>query len=238
VPETIVLLHGFTQTGASWEGVVAQLGERYRALAPDLRGHGSAASRRPVSFEAIADDVAAFAPDRFALAGYSMGGRLALSFAVRHPERVSRLMLIGASAGIEDSAERAARRRADDVLADEIEEEGVEAFARRWADLPLFEGQPSAVRAATHADRLRNTASGLAAALRGVGTGAMEPLWSRLGELEMPAVVLAGELDAKFRAIGERMAEALPRGEFAAVPGAGHAAHLEAPKAVAARLSS
>jgi 2-succinyl-6-hydroxy-2,4-cyclohexadiene-1-carboxylate synthase len=234
--ETIVLLHGFTQTGASWGGIVAELGERYRALAPDLRGHGSASAARPVGFAEIVADLDALAPDRFVLAGYSMGGRLALRFALEQPGRVSRFVLIGATAGIEDSSERAERRAADLALANSIEEKGVQMFAGRWGAQPLFAGQTAEVAAAAHADRLRNTPAGLAAALRGVGTGAMEPLWPRLTELTMPVTVLAGERDAKFTAIGKRMAAALPCGEFAVIPGAGHAAHLEAPAAVAARL--
>lgn len=236
MPETIVLLHGFTQTGASWTGVRAQLGSRYRALAPDLRGHGRASARRPVSFDAIVADVLALVPGPFALAGYSMGGRLALAVALAAPGRVTRLGLIGATAGIEDTGLRAQRRAADEELANTIEEEGLEAFTARWGALPLFQGQPAEVADAAGADRLRNTAAGLAASLRGVGTGAMEPLWARLPELTMPVMVLAGERDEKFRALGERMAAALPSGELAVVPGAGHAAHLEAPEFVAAQL--
>jgi len=99
-PETIVLLHGFTQTGHSWEPTIAALGERYRALAPDLRGHGSAAGSRPVDVASVRADVLALAPRRFALAGYSMGGRIALSLALAAPERIARLALVGASPGI------------------------------------------------------------------------------------------------------------------------------------------
>jgi 2-succinyl-6-hydroxy-2,4-cyclohexadiene-1-carboxylate synthase len=236
VPETIILLHGFTQTSASWDGVVAELGERYRALAPDLRGHGQASELRPVSFDAIAEDVAHLAPERFVLAGYSMGGRVGVRFALEHPERVSRLVLLGATAGIEDPVLRAERRAGDLALANSIEKEGLEVFARRWAAQPLFAGQADDAAAAAHADRLGNTASGLAAALRGVGTGAMEPLWSRLAELTMPVVVLAGERDGKFRTVGERLAAAVPHGDFGVIPGAGHAAHLEAPASVAGWL--
>ena len=232
----LVLLHGFTQTGASWEPVVAALGERYRPLAPDIRGHGAAASARPVSFEACVADVAALAPPRFALAGYSMGGRLALHVALAEPERVERLVLVGATAGIEDPGARAARRASDAALAEELERSTIEEFARRWARQPVLAGQPEGVRRAAHEDRLRNTPAGLAAALRGIGTGVMEPVWDRLGELEMPATLVVGERDERFRALAERMAKRLPRAEVVVVPGAGHAAHLEAPGAVAALL--
>jgi 2-succinyl-6-hydroxy-2,4-cyclohexadiene-1-carboxylate synthase len=233
---TIVLLHGFTQTGASWQPLVAALGERYRPLAPDIRGHGAAAARRPVSFAACVGDVAALAPERFALAGYSMGARLALHVALALPDGVERLALVGGTPGMEDPAERAERRAADERLAAEIERSTIEEFAARWARQPLLADQPPRVRAAAHADRLRNTPAGLAAALRGTGTGAMEPLWDRLGELAMPVVLAVGERDERFRAVAERMARAMPHADLVVVPHAGHAAHLEAPAAVARRL--
>ncbi|ADB51992.1 alpha/beta fold hydrolase [Conexibacter woesei] len=239
---TIVLLHGFTQTGRSWDPVVAASAERYRALAPDLRGHGAASARRPVDFASIEADVLALAPPRFTLAGYSMGGRIALDLALRGDgtgaaqERIERLVLIGASPGLEDPTERAARRAADDALAHEIERDGVEPFARRWAAQPLFAGQPPVVAAAAHAERLRSTPDGLAASLRGVGTGAMEPLWDDLPALRVPVALIAGERDAKFRAIAERMAERIPHAELHVVSGAGHAVQLERPEVVAALL--
>ncbi|MGN6190426.1 MAG: 2-succinyl-6-hydroxy-2,4-cyclohexadiene-1-carboxylate synthase [Conexibacter sp.] len=235
--ETIVLLHGFTQTGRSWEPTIAALGERYRALAPDLRGHGAAADRRPVDFAAVHADVLALAPERFALAGYSMGGRIALSLALSAAgrDRVSRLTLVGASPGLADP-ERRSRRRDDDALADRIEGEGIEAFASQWSSLPLFADQPPAVAEAAHAMRLAQSPAGLAAALRGLGTGAMEPLWERLPSLAIPVTLIVGERDAKFRAIAERMAELLPDATLHVVPRAGHAVQLERPDAVAALL--
>jgi len=152
------------------------------------------------------------------------------------PDLVLRLVLVGASPGIADPAERAARRAADDALADRVEAIGVEAFAREWAALPLWEGQPERVAAAAHADRLRNAPAGLASALRGLGTGVMEPLWDALPSLTVPVTLAAGERDEKFRAIAERMAAALPRADVVVIPGAGHAAQLEQPEAVAALL--
>jgi len=231
----LVLLHGFTQTRRSWRLTVAALDGRRRALAPDLPGHGHAAAR-PASFAACTGYLRALGGERFALCGYSMGGRIALHAALALGPRVERIVLVGASPGLADPAERAARRAADAALAERIGAIGVEAFAREWGTQPLFAGQPERVAAAAHADRLRNTAAGLAAALRGLGTGTMEPLWDRLGELTIPVTLLAGERDEKFRAIAERMAAALPDARVVVVPGAGHAAQLEDPAAVAAAI--
>ena len=239
VPEPLLLLHGFTQTGRGWDEVVRHLdGERYRALAPDIRGHGAAAARRPIDFAACAADAAGLVAGRFALAGYSQGGRLALHVALAHPERVTRLVLVSATAGIQDGAERARRRASDDELARWMERDGrlMSEVADRWGAHPLFATQSAAVAAAARADRLANRPADLAAALRGIGTGVMAPLWERLSELTMPVAVLAGELDRKFVALGERLAAALPQATLTIVAGAGHALPLEAPAAVAGAL--
>ena len=232
----LVLLHGFTHTGASWDPVRAALGERYRALSPDIRGHGSASARLPVTLDAVIDDVTAAAPERFTLCGYSMGGRIALHVALAAPARVERLVLIGASPGIASEAERSERLAADRRLADEIERSSIEEFANRWASTPVLGGQPDAVVAAAHADRLRSTPAGLAAALRGLGTGALPPVWDRLGELAMPVVLVVGERDSKFLGVAAQIGARIARSTRVVVPGAGHAVHLEAPEAVAGVL--
>ena len=180
----------------------------------------------------------AAAPERFELAGYSLGGRVALHVALAAPERVTRLVLIATTAGIEDPAERAARRRDDLALADAVEGGTIEDFVTRWSATPLFAGDPPEVVARWQEDMRRNDPVGLAAALRGVGTGAMTPLWDRLGELAMPVAVLAGERDDKFRSLAGRIASVL-RGKVVpvVVPGAGHGLPREAPAAVARALS-
>jgi 2-succinyl-6-hydroxy-2,4-cyclohexadiene-1-carboxylate synthase len=231
---TILFLHGFTQTGSSWEPVVAALGERYRSITPDIRGHGTASDVVPVTLEAVLDDIETLVgSESVTLVGYSMGGRIALHAALASPESVDRLVLIGASPGLADPGERAARRQADERLADEIERLSLDEFARRWAETPVLAGLPAQARELAHADRLRNTPAGLGRALRGLGTGALPSLWERLGELRMPVRLLAGERDAKFRGIADRMAESVPGAVTVVVSGAGHAVHLEAPSTVA-----
>jgi 2-succinyl-6-hydroxy-2,4-cyclohexadiene-1-carboxylate synthase len=239
MPAMVVLLHGFTHTGRSWDPVIRALGERYRAIAPEIRGHGSAAARRPVTLEAVIDDIGELTNERFTLAGYSMGGRIALHVALALPARVERLVLIGASPGIADAGEREARRVADERLADELERITIEQFATEWASTTaVLAGQPAEVAAAAREDRLRNAPAALARALRGLGTGALPSLWERLGELTMPVALVVGERDEKFRAVAQEMAGLLARPSVVIVPGAGHAVHLEAPQRVASAIDA
>ncbi len=233
----IVLLHGFTHTGASWDPVRAALPERYRAYTPDIRGHGAATGLRPVTLDAVVEDLAHAAPETFTLAGYSMGGRIAMHAAFALAPRVSRLVLIGASPGIADPVQRAARQQADQAQAAEIEASTIEEFAQRWAQTPVLRGLAPEVGAAAHADRLRSTPAGLASALRGLGTGALPSLWEKLWAVSVPVTLVVGERDDKFREIAASMAALLPHAEVVVVPGSGHAAHLEAPERVAGTIA-
>jgi 2-succinyl-6-hydroxy-2,4-cyclohexadiene-1-carboxylate synthase len=237
VPESVVLLHGFSGTGRAWDGVAARLKrEGYRPLAPDLPGHGAAADcERPITFAGCVRHVLAGAPARFALCGYSLGGRVALRVALSAPERVSRLVLVSSSAGIEDPGERAARRDADHLLADELEHLPFEDFIERWRSQPLFAEDPPDVGRLAREDQRRNRPDALAAVLRGIGTGQMEPLWDRLAELTMHVAVVVGERDGKFRALGERMVRLLPDASLTVITG-GHNLALENPSALAAAL--
>lgn len=238
IPEDLVLLHGFGGTHRTWDLVLAHLPrERYRPLALDLPGHGDRVDAgRPISFQGCVADVLARSPRRFALAGYSMGGRIALHVALSAPERVQRLVLVASGPGIESVEERAERSEADTRLAAEIAGEPIERFVDRWCAQPMFAEDPPEVNALARADYLRNRPDALADVLRGVGQGEMAPLWNRLHELSMPVTVLAGERDDKLAKIARRMVSLLPRGRLVLVPG-GHRLPLESPAAVAAAIS-
>lgn len=238
-----VVLHGFTGSATAVAPLTSRLPEP--ALALDLPGHGSGPiSDDPADYTiaaAVAGVVSATAHlERFALVGYSMGGRVALHMALAHRDRVASLALIGARAGIDDPAERAERIAADGALADRIESEGIEWFADFWADRPLFATQRTRLsadqQAELRAQRLACHPQGLAHSLRGMGAGAVEPIGCRLSELSMPCALIAGSDDAKFAAIAHQMAAAMPQATVCLIPNAGHAAHLEAPDATAAAV--
>ncbi len=234
MPETLVLLHGFSGTHRAWDGVIERLDpQRYTPVAVDLPGHGLAAdAERPITFAACVAHVLARSPERFVLCGYSMGGRIALQIALAEPERVTRLVLVSCTPGIEDPNERAARRAADLRLSEEIERAPFEDFIERWRSQPLFAGEPPEVAALARADQRRNRPDAVAAALRGLSTGEMEPLWGRLGELAMPVTLVAGDRDERFVTLSERMLGELADARLEIVAG-GHGLPLENPREVA-----
>lgn len=239
----LVLLHGFTGSGATWSGLVEAFAADYRLVRIDLLGHGRSASPPDLgrySLEHSVEDLRAILDrlglERVDLLGYSLGGRVALNFAVTAPERVHALVLESASPGIPSAEERAARVRGDEQLAELLEREGIARFVDYWENIPLFASQralPPDVRARLRSQRLRGNPLGLANSLRGMGAGAMTPLFDRLGDLNRPTLLVVGELDAKYRELGETMRAALPDATLQVIANAGHAAHVEQPEAFA-----
>jgi 2-succinyl-6-hydroxy-2,4-cyclohexadiene-1-carboxylate synthase len=237
----LVVLHGFTGSVRAWDDVRPKLAAASRVISIDLIGHGdSAVPDEPgrYSLEWSARDLAALL-DRLELRtvhllGYSMGGRVALHFAVHAPERLRSIILESASPGIADAAERDRRAASDAALADRICENGVEAFVAEWEAQPLLEPAPqvsAAARERQRSQRLRNRPVGLANSLRGMGAGQQQPLWSRLGALSMPVLLIVGERDQRYREIAARTLASLPSAELAAVLEAGHTVHLDQPEA-------
>lgn len=238
--DPLLLLHGFTGAASTWREVASSW-DGWRRIAVDLVGHGASDApddeRRYTMAHCVADLITlldALGVDCAAVLGYSMGGRVALQLAAAAPERVAALVLEGASPGIADADERAARVASDRALADDIERDGIAAFVDRWQRVPLFATQdqlPDDVRARLRQQRLTNRPCGLANSLRGMGAGAQTSLWPRLHELAMPALLIAGEDDAKYSEMARAMASRVPAATVRIVPGAGHAVHLERPDA-------
>ena len=227
--DPVVLLHGFTQTGGSWVPIAASLAERHRVVTIDVPGHGRSSNIRAGLIDG-ADMMAAAAPSPAKWIGYSMGGRFLLQVVLRHPGDVTRLVLVSTTAGIEDPQERARRRENDRALAGRVRALGVERFLEEWLSQPLF----STLRpdAAGIKSRLDCTPDGLASSLALAGAAEQEPVWDSLHTLSMPVLVVAGGLDKKYVALGERLVDRIGQNSrLHIIEGAGHACHLEQPQA-------
>lgn len=234
----VILVHGFTQSSLSWAGIAEDVGRDHEVVVPDLPGHGD--SPRAFGDLAAAADQLAESCGKGTYVGYSLGGRICLHLALRRPILVERLVLVGTSAGLEDFDERAKRRQADETLALRLAEggdAGLPAFIDSWLDGVLFEHLNE--READRPSRLVNHASDLAGALRHFGLGLQLPLWEQVRGLHMPVLVVAGEKDAKFVALGERLAASIGTNAlFLLVPNAGHAVPFEQPLAFSTLVRS
>lgn len=237
--QVLLLLHGFTGSTETWSPFVEAWSRHYQVLAVDLPGHGrtdAPADLKYYRMERVVHDLLSILDQlgigAFHLLGYSMGGRVALHLALAAPERVRALILESASPGIADDQEREARRQQDERLAQQIEQKGIEWFAAYWEALPLFASQkslPSATRQRLREQRRAQRPQGLAGSLRGMGAGVQAPLHARLRELQMPVLLLTGELDEKYGDLAQWMVGQLPRGVWHPIREAGHAVHLEQP---------
>jgi 2-succinyl-6-hydroxy-2,4-cyclohexadiene-1-carboxylate synthase len=223
----LVLVHGFSQTPAAWDGVRRHLPlskgpEALEVVTPQVPD----GLDFPTTARAIAETCG---PGIYV--GYSMGGRLCLRTALDLPNLVHGLVLVSASPGIADTEARAERASLDDELARRAADVGVEPFVRLWLENPLFatlepDGDEVVGRARAY------TVERLAHQLRALGQGVQEPLWGRLGELEVPVVVVTGRADHKYDAIGDQMSHLLRHSRRVRIDG-GHSLPLERPEAVA-----
>jgi 2-succinyl-6-hydroxy-2,4-cyclohexadiene-1-carboxylate synthase len=245
---SLLMLHGFTGSRASFRHLKPLLAEWLRVIAVDLPGHGEspppgargeAGWRETLcSLGALLDELDLRDVDLF---GYSQGARLALALALEERQRVRHLIVESGSPGLEDPVERSRRRGEDEALAQSIEREGIEAFVAKWEAQPLLAGLrrlPEAAQRELRERRLKCSASGLSGALRAFGLGAQPSLWPQLSGLELPVLALAGREDSKFVSLASRMCKELPRARLEVLSGAGHAPHLEASEAWAPVVAS
>ena len=225
--------------GEDLREVSASLDECLFCVAADLPGHGASLRLPPESYtmegaaRLVLDVLDGAGAGRATVVGYSMGGRLALYLALRHPDRCAALFLESASPGLEDAGERAARRRADAQKAARLEGGDLHGFLEDWYRQPLFAplARDEDLLRRTIEDKMRNHPAELVRSLRGMGTGSQPSLWAELPGLRVPALAVAGGLDEKFVGISRRMASQAPGMGHAMVPGAGHNVHAEAPGA-------
>jgi 2-succinyl-6-hydroxy-2,4-cyclohexadiene-1-carboxylate synthase len=220
----VVMLPGFSQTASAWNPVTMLLGPAVKAEAVEVPDDGD--------FLSVASTVAE-TQGRACYVGYSMGGRIALQVAVDRPDLVAALVVVSASPGIADHAERRRRCLDDLAFADWIDRHGRDAFLDRWLEMPIFDGLD---RALARRHRLP-TAPAISSQLRRLSQGIQPPLWHRLGELAMPTMLVAGERDPKYIGIATEMLAAIGlNAKVEIVPDCGHAVPAEWPGAMAAMI--
>ena len=237
--KTLVLLHGFTGSTKTWQHVVKTLPRTVRCIMVDLIGHGETSAPENVKSYAMGFQIDILHElfqqlnlNKFTLLGYSMGGRVALSYAVKYPENIEQLLLESASPGLKSLEERALRKQADDQLAGKIVANGIASFVDKWENIPLFVSQKllsAQVQQEIRTERLNQREIGLANSLRGMGTGVMPSLWDDLATLPMPVTLLTGELDEKFVLLNQKMHNLLTCAKHLTIPAVGHAIHVENP---------
>jgi 2-succinyl-6-hydroxy-2,4-cyclohexadiene-1-carboxylate synthase len=232
----VVLLHGFTGSHLTWEELCAALVDDYFIMTPDLPGHGHSQNVLNMNVDghtnAVLDLMERQGVEKVALLGYSMGGRIALKFALKYPEKLSCLILESTSPGIRDPKEREERKKKDEELARGIRRNGLPWFVERWESQDLFASQKSLdpiLRQKIRNERLANSTEGLASSLESAGAGTMHPLWSQLSGLRMPVLVIAGQNDPKYLLIAKELEGQLSNCTLRIIRDAGHAAHLENP---------
>ncbi|OCA91471.1 2-succinyl-6-hydroxy-2,4-cyclohexadiene-1-carboxylate synthase [Bacillus sp. FJAT-27225] len=233
----LLLLHGFTGSSGTWSPFFTKWEVHFKLICPDLPGHGKT---RPISqperfsMDNTVEDLKGILDylgvEKADVLGYSMGGRIALAFALAYPERVRKLIMESSSPGLEKSSDRKERRMKDSELANFIIDNGVKAFIDYWENIPLFaslQKMPDKITSEVRRGRLENNPEGLAHSLLGIGTGAQPSYWERLGELEPEILLLAGSMDEKFCNIAVNMSKRIKNCKMAIIPEAGHAIHVE-----------
>ena len=222
-----VLVHGFTQTHETWVDVIDSLKQNFEVIAVDAPNHGDSCDIS-LNLESGAKAIGEVGGNATYI-GYSLGGRFCLTLALAEPQLVSRLVLISTTAGIEDKTLRSERIRNDEELARRIEQVGVNQFIDEWLNQSLFAGLNNETN--QRGVRLKNTAIGLSSSLRLCGAGRQQPTWSRLKELTMPILVIAGANDEKYRRLAERLVSEIgDNATLKIVENSGHTPHLEQPE--------
>lgn len=230
----VVLLHGFTGSSTTWRNLIESSPAELQYITIDLPGHGRTKGDTIKTMAACCDDLSQLflklQLDKFYLVGYSLGGRTALTYALKYPETIQGLLLESASPGLSEASERQKRKENDGLLADRILSKGLEAFVNEWENIPLFDTQKSLSiekQKEIREERLRQNAKGLAHSLQGMGTGMQASHWENLAGFHCPVYLIVGRLDKKFAQINKRMLDLLPNATLEIFESAGHAVHIE-----------
>ncbi len=245
---SIIFLHGFTGSSNDWLPFFNKLTAPATLIAVDLPGHGKNYSSTLLDYynsEFIVKEIDSiinnFCIGKVILAGYSMGGRAALTYICSHHEKIRGIILESSTAGLEDPGQKKERIEQDSNLAEFIEHNSIETFIDYWLNLPLFNSQKKLdkkILEEIRTTKLLNNRIGLANALRGFGTGSMKNLWPELEKIICPSLLITGDLDDKFTSINRRMNKEIKNSTHLIIENCGHNTHLERPEVFVSLLNS
>ncbi|KAA3648054.1 MAG: 2-succinyl-6-hydroxy-2,4-cyclohexadiene-1-carboxylate synthase [Chloroflexi bacterium] len=235
----LLLLHGFMGAGIDWEKIAEDLSRDFYCILPDLLGHGAntpSSTAQTLSLSTLAASLDFFLGQlsirKTHILGYSLGGRIALRYALDYPGKVTSLILESANPGIEDERLREERLELDGQRAAALIASGMDAFIENWYDMPLFSSlhQYPGRLAVLKEQRKKNNATWVNKFLVQLSPGLQTPLWTRLAELHIPVLLLAGKLDKKYVKVTRQMAKSIPNARQVVIPAAGHNVHWEKPQ--------
>lgn len=234
--QLLVLLHGFISDQTTYEPFIEGFTKHCHVLAVDLPGHGQDESDAnetwdfPFIADSLDETLAQFERYDIYLQGYSMGGRIALYYALYGKIALTGLILESTSPGIQSEADREERQKVDLARAKVLEIAGLEVFVNDWEKLPPFYTQkqlPKAQQRAIREQRLSQQPERLAKALKDYGTGFMPDMWPQLPQLKVPTLLMTGALDQKFTRIANQMIKEIPDAQLEQIPDCGHTIHVE-----------
>lgn len=222
-PSRGLWLHGFMGHGAEGDALFADWKPHgVDVLCPTLPGHGFPAQPAR-SLTATLDWIAALAAERDWAAGYSMGGRLLMMAAARHPEAFSTLILESASPGYAHPAERKTRRGVDQQRAERLRQEGLEAFTAWWYTLPLWKN-------ASPPPPRPGDPDALAHALTTFSSGNQPDMRTWLRSTPCRILWLAGAEDSAYAERAKEIEQIAPRVYVQIIPDAAHNVHRDQTK--------
>ncbi len=237
-PETIIFLHGFTQNSNSFSTLPKEITSNYRCLIPDLPGHGKTyvlesptGFNTPAQIALLEEWLCSLGQNKIHLFGYSMGGRLALQFALKNLAQVQSLILVSTTAGIQEKAINLKRIQADSQLAEKILTMDTVEFLTQWLSQPLFQGiaeQGADFITQEIAKRLPIQKSGLACSLKYFSTGVMPSVWDQLSDLKIPSLIIAGSRDLKYTKLAHQLITLMPKANLMILE-TGHTPMIESP---------
>ena len=238
--DTILFLHGFMGCAEDWFPVFEQLPDKYNYAALDIVGHGKSDAPGNLSHYNVDSIISQikFVKDhltskKIILLGYSMGGRIALSYAAFHPDDLKGLILESSSAGIKNDEERQKRYEEDLKLAEYIDSHSLEDFVEMWSDREMFNTQRRFSNDKLKKLKKKKSSGskiGYANSLRGFSTGIMPPVHDKLKKIPIKILLITGDLDSKFTGINARLVKRFFKAKHKVVRNSGHNTHLEESK--------